>query len=107
MINKNQLVILAMLEGLVMFSAVGRIAIPGLGLDLANRAHLIWLVVTLMLAGGSVAHFVVRNAALKAREPGQSVEEDRKQIFIVSLAILAGAAMLSVAGPHSVARLLS
>lgn len=99
MINNKHLVILAVLEGLVMASTVLRIVLPG-GLDFENPPTLAWFVTTLIVAASSITHFVLRTSMLGPRvKAGENVEDDRKQIFIISIAIVIGAAMLSAAGP--------
>ncbi len=105
--NNRHLLTLAALEGLVMASAVIRVAIPGLGIDFEDQRQIIWLALTLFIAASSVAHFVVRTARLGPKvAAGEPVEDDRKQILTVSLAILAAAGLLSLAGPQAFARLL-
>lgn len=105
--NNRHFLMLATLEGLVMASAVIRLAIPGLGIDLGDQRQILWLALTLSIAGASVAHFVLRTARLRAKTAaGEQVEEDHKQILAVSLAILAAAGLLSLAGPQAFARLL-
>ncbi|MDP2272908.1 MAG: hypothetical protein Q8N23_26990 [Archangium sp.] len=104
---KRHLLTLAALEGLVMASAVLRLAIPGLGIDFADQRQIIWLVLTLFIAASSVAYFVMRTARLGPKvAAGEQVEDERKQILTVSLAILAAAGLLSLAGPQAFARLV-
>lgn len=106
MINSKHLMILAGLEGLVMASAVLRIVLPG-GLDFAHPPTLAWFVATMILAASSITHFVLRSSMLGARmKAGENVEEDRKQIMTISVAIVVGAAMLSLAGPSLFAELM-
>lgn len=105
MVPKKSLVILATLEGLVMASAVLRVALTRV--DLTSPPRMIWFAVTLFLAAAALAHFVVRSAALGPRiKAGEAVEEDQKQLFTISLALLVAAALLSLAGPDAVQRLL-
>lgn len=105
--NNRHLLTLAALEGLVMASAVIRVAIPGLGIDLSFQRQVLWLAVTLFIAATSIVHFIVRNARLGVRAAaGEQVDDDRRHILTVSLAILAGAGLLSLAGPGAFARLL-
>ncbi len=106
MIPKNNLLILGSLEGLVMFSAIIRIAFPG-SLDLARTAHVGWLMATLLISAAGLAHYVVRSARLGVKiAAGEAQEDDRKQVFILSVAIEVAAGLLSAAGPHAVERLL-
>ncbi len=105
MVPKKNLVILAVIEGLVMASAGLRVAL--FGVDLEKPAQLGWFLGTVMLAGASLAHYVVRIGALQPRiRAGDAVEDEQKQIFTVSIAILVAAALLSLAGPEAVQRLL-
>ena len=105
MINTKQLVVLAALEGLVMMSAVLRTVMPG-GLDFSDQPTLIWFVAVMMVAGASITHFVLRNSMLAPRvKAGENVDDDRKQIFIISIAIVIGAGLLSAAGPSSFEKL--
>ena len=97
--NKNHFFTIAALEGLVMFSAAIRVAFPP-GLDLGDKPTLAWFVATMLLAASAVTHFVLRNARLAPRvKAGEDVEEDRKQIAVISLAIVVAAGLLSAAGP--------
>jgi hypothetical protein len=107
MLPKRNLVILAVLEGLVMFSAIVRMVIPGLGIDFGKQPHLIWFVLTMMLSGSAVAHYVIRSMPLQARlRAEEPVEDDLKQILGLSLALVGLAAMVSLAGPQLFERLL-
>jgi hypothetical protein len=100
MLPQKHLVVLSVLEGLVMFSAIIRVAIPGMGIDFSSQPQLIWFVATLFLSASSVAHYVVRASALGPRiKAGEQVEEDQKQILSISLALLGLAFLLSLAGP--------
>ena len=105
MVPPRSLLILAAIEGLVIASAVIRVALTGV--DLSTTPRLIWLGGTVMLAAAALAQFVVRSAGLQARiKAGVAVEEERKQYFTISMALLVGAALLSLAGPEAVQRLL-
>jgi hypothetical protein len=50
MLNSKHLVMVALLEAIVMASAVLRMALPDFGFDLNSPPHLVWLVVTLTLS---------------------------------------------------------
>jgi len=105
MVPKKSLVILAVIEGIVIASAALRVGLTGV--DLSATPHLIWFIGTITLAAAGLAQFVVRAAALQPRiKAGEPVEEDRKQIFTVSIALLVAAALLSLAGPDAVQKLL-
>lgn len=104
--NKTHFITVAMLEGLVMTSAIMRIVLPG-GLDFEHPPTLVWFVATIVLAASSITFFTIRNAALTRREQaGEKLEDERKQMFIVSIAIVIAAVMLSAAGPMSFAKLM-
>ncbi len=106
MIQSKQLVVVAALEGVVMASAVLRTVFPG-GLDFSNQATLFWFVAVMLIRGSSITHFVLRNSMLAPRvRAGENVDDDRKQIFIISIAIVIGAGMLSAAGPHAFEKLM-
>ncbi|MDP1822818.1 MAG: hypothetical protein Q8L48_06240 [Archangium sp.] len=107
MIPQRHLLILAVLEGVVMFSAIIRIAIPGLGIDFSRQPQLIWFLATMFLSASALSQYVVRAGRLGPRlKAGEQVEEERKQILVISLAILAAAGLLSLAGPQAFEQLL-
>ena len=108
MIPQKHLLILALLEGAVMFSAVLRVMLPELGgIDFSRPPQLAWFVGTMLIAASSLSHYVLRAAALRSRiQAGENVEEDRRQLLLISIALLVAAALLSLAGPQAVERLL-
>lgn len=54
-----------------------------------------------------MAHFVVRSAGLSRRtQAGERLEDEQKQVFTVSIAGVVAAALLSLAGPQAIERLL-
>lgn len=108
MIPQRHLVILALLEGAVMFSAVLRMVIPELGgVDFSRPPQLAWFVGTLLIAAGSMSHYVLRAASLRQKIlAGENVDEDRRQLLTISIAVLIAAALLSLAGPQAAERLL-
>lgn len=107
MIPKKDLVILAVIESTVMFSAIIRLTLGGSGFDLSRQPQLIWFVGVMVLSAAGLAHYVVRASALQPRiKAGENVEDDRKQLFTISIAVLAAAALLSLAGPQALERLL-
>lgn len=102
MIPQRHLIILGVLEGLVMFSAIIRIAIPGLGIDFGRQPQLFWFLATMFLAASALSQYVLRSARLAPRvQAGEPVDDERKQMLTVSLAILAAAGLLSLAGPQA------
>lgn len=105
MLPKRHLIILGVLEGVVMFSAVGRMAIPGLGLDLTQKPQLIWLVATLLLSASGASHYALRATPLMARLKGEQLESELKPILALSLAMVGLAGLLSLAGPQAFERL--
>lgn len=97
---KKHLIVLSILESAVVFSALIRIAIPGMGIDFSSQPQLIWFVATMFLSAASVAQYVVRAAALAPKlKAGEPVDEDQKQILSISLALLGLAFLLSLSGP--------
>ena len=89
-----------------MVSAVLRTLMPG-GLDFSHQPTLFWFVAVMVIGGSSITHFVLRNSMLAPRvKAGENVDDDRKQIFVISIAIVIGAGMLSAAGPNAFVKLL-
>jgi hypothetical protein len=107
MIPHRHLVILGALEGLVMFSAIIRIAIPGLSIDFSRQPQLIWFLATMFISASALSQYVVRVGRLAPRiKAGDQVDDERRQILTISLAILAAAGLLSLAGPQAFEQLL-
>lgn len=106
MIPTRHLLLLAVLEGLVIFSAVIRLAIPGLGIDFSQPPQLAWFIAVVLIAGGAVAQYVIRASVLMPRiRAGDPVEGELKQVLGVSIAMVGLAALVSVAGPSLFQRL--
>lgn len=104
-IDPRQLVVLAVLEGLIAAVVVVRGVVLG-GADLERPLHLAWLVGTLVLAASAIALFVVRSAAA-AREAGPGGPLPEPQALLgPSLAVLGLAGLLALAGPGALERLL-
>ena len=102
----KHLIIVAVLESLVISSAVLRFALPGAGVDLSAPPQLAWFIVTLVLSSTAVSHFVVRSSLLSKKiKEGENVNDERGHILSVSIAIVAGAGLLSLAGPSSFVQL--
>ena len=100
LLPKKHLIILSILEGAVSFSAIIRIAIPGMGIDFSSQPQLIWFVAIMFLSAAAVAQYVVRATALASKiKAGEPVEEDQRQILSISLALLGLAFLLSLWGP--------
>lgn len=106
--HTRNILTLAVLEGLVLMSAVMRFVFPELGgLDLSRPPQLIWFVGVIMLAGASVALYVVRAMPVLQRQRlGERVEDDFKQLLGISVSVLALAGLLSLLGPQTFERLL-
>lgn len=103
----RHIVILGMLEGLVICSAVLRMVIPSLGLDLSKQPHLIWFIATMLVAGAAVSHYVLRAALLMPRvRAGEQVDDELKQILGISVSLVGLAALVSLAGPALFERFL-
>ncbi|MEW5740247.1 MAG: hypothetical protein AB1938_15045 [Myxococcota bacterium] len=102
------LVAVGMLEGVVLMIAVGRgVAVPG-SVDFSKPAHLAWFVLTVVLAGLAPASFVLRSLAVRRREvEGQAEEGERRQVLVLSLALLAPALAVAIAGPRMMELLLA
>lgn len=101
------LVAVAVGEGLVATPAVLRMVLSPASVDLGKPAHLVWLVACFVMAGLAPASFVVRSAALTRRErAGESVADERKQVLVMSLALLLPAAVVAFAGPALVEAVL-
>lgn len=103
----KNLIILALVEGAVVMSAVLRMVIPGLGLDLERPPQLAWFVVVVVLAGAGIAQYVVRSSLLLPRaRAGERIDDELRQIMAMSLAIIGLAGLVSLAGPQPFERLL-
>jgi hypothetical protein len=99
------LVFIAVLEGLVTLSLFLRIAMGGL--DLGQTPTLAWFVVTMTVAAGSLAQFVVRSSMAAQQAPEGEVSDDqRRAVLITAVMMLALAAGLSALGPAVFARVL-
>jgi len=105
--HSRNIVTLAVLEGLVLMSASMRFAFPELGgVDLSRPAHLAWFAGVVVLAGGAVALYVIRSAALAPRlRAGEKLDDEMKQLLAMSVAVLGLSGLVSLAGPHLVERL--
>jgi predicted histidine transporter YuiF (NhaC family) len=103
----RHLLTLAVAEGLVIASAVLRLALFPAQVQLDRHVHLAWLVGTILLASSGLSAFVVRSTALNRQEKdGADVTDDRKQVLSFSLAIIGLAALVSLIGPGAFERLL-
>jgi hypothetical protein len=105
-INPRHLTTLAVVEGLVVALVVVRGVVLG-GADLERPLHLAWLAGTMVLAGASLALYVVRAAAAarQAKEGGAGALETQA-LLGPSLGVLGLAFLLALAGPGLLERLL-
>jgi hypothetical protein len=106
--HTRNIITLAVLEGLVLMSASMRFAFPELGgVDLSRTAHLVWFVGVVLLAGGAVALYVIRSAALAPRlQAGERLDDELKQLLAMSVAVLGFSGLVSFAGPQLFERFL-
>lgn len=104
-LNPRHLVTLAVVEGLVMALVVVRGVVLGAA-DLEQPLHLAWLAGTMVLAGASLALYVVRAAAAarQAREGAAALET--QALLGPSLGLLGLAFLVALAGPGLLERLL-
>lgn len=87
-------------EMVVVMAAVLRmVLVPG-AVDLSKTAHVAWLAACFVLAGLAPATFVIRSSMLTKRErDGEDVSDERKQVLVMSLALLLPPAIIAFAGP--------
>lgn len=104
-LNPRHLVTLAVVEGLVMALVVVRGVVLGAA-DLERPLHLAWFAGTMVLAGASLALYVVRAAAAarQAREGAAPLES--QALLGPSLGGLGLAFLVALAGPGLLERLL-
>lgn len=101
----RNIVVLAVLEGVVMMGAIFRMMLSEAGIDLSKQPTLIWFVGVMLLAGLGVSQYVVRSSLLAPRiRAGDRVDDELKQVLGVSVAIIALAGLFVAAGPGLVAR---
>lgn len=87
-------------ESVVLMAAMLRPVLAPGSVDFAKPPHLAWLVACFVMAGLAPAAFVVRSAALTRRErAGETLTDERKQVLVMSLALLVPAAVVAFAGP--------
>jgi hypothetical protein len=99
------LVFIAVLEGTIALSLVLRVVLGGL--DLGKTPTLAWFVVTMMVAAGSLAQFVVRSSMAAQQAPEGEVSDDqRRAVLITAVMMLVLAGGLSALGPAVFARVL-
>lgn len=106
-INPMHLVALGCLEGVVAIAVVLRnIVVPG-SVHLERTSHLAWFVGALLLGSFGITHFVLRSAPLGRRAAaGEDVSDARKQVFVISIAIIVGALLVALVGPDLFQRAL-
>lgn len=94
-------------EMLVVTAAVLRLVLRPGSVDLSKTAHVVWLAACFVLAGLAPAAFVIRSTMLTKRErDGEDVADDRKQVLVMSLALLLPPAVIAFAGPAIVEAVL-
>lgn len=104
-INPRHLVTLAVVEGLVVMLLVVRGVLLG-GADLERPLHLAWFAGTVVLAGASLALYMVR-AMAGARQANEGAAPLETQALLgPSLGLLGLAFLLALAGPGLLERLL-
>lgn len=104
-VDPKQLVVLAVLEGLIAMVVVIRGVVLG-SADLERPLHLAWFAGTLVLAASALAVFVVRSAgAARQAGPGGPLP-DPQALLGPSLGVLGLAGLLALAGPQVLERLL-
>jgi hypothetical protein len=92
MLNKRNLVVLAIAEGSVIASAALRTQVPSMGVDLSKPLHLAWLVATCAIAAMGLGLFVVLSTMRKT-------PDEQNQTLGIALAIVGLGGLLSIAGP--------
>lgn len=103
----RNIVVLAVLEGLVMTGAISRLMLSDGGLDLSRPGVLPWFIGVVMVAGLGVSQYVLRSAMLMPRvRAGERVDDELKQVLGVSVALIALAGLVVLAGPGAVAGFL-
>jgi hypothetical protein len=97
--------LVAVAEGAVVCVAMVRVALGQV--DLQRVPHLAWLVACVALAGLAPVSFVLRSLAVAKRErAGEPVEGERRQVLVMSLALLFPPAAVAIAGPRLAEALL-
>lgn len=90
-------------EMLVVLAAVLRLVVVPGSVDFAKTAHVAWFGACFALAGLAPATFVIRSSMLSKRErAGEDVADERKQVLVMSLALLLPPAVIAFAGPAMV-----
>lgn len=103
----RNILVLAVLEGLVLTGAVLRLVLSDGGPDFSQRGTLAWFVAVVLVAGLGVTQYVLRSAMLAPRlKAGERVDDELKQILGVSVALIALAGLVVLAGPGAVAAFL-
>lgn len=103
----RNILVLAVLEGLVMTGAIVRLVLSETGLDLAQPGVLPWFIGVVVVAGLGVTQYVLRSAMLMPRiRAGERVDDELKQVLGVSVAIIVLAGLVVLAGPGVIAGFL-
>lgn len=86
-------------EAAVVCFAMVRVALGQV--DLERTPHVAWLVACVALAGLAPVSFVLRSLAVARRErDGEPVDGERRQVLVLSLALLFPPAVVAIAGPR-------